>query len=47
MRPVLSSVLPLRLAQPMNREPSSPISNSEISVPTTATDVRAVTPWHR
>ena len=34
-------------AQPMNSEPSSPISSSDTSVPSTATDVRAVRPWHR
>ncbi len=42
---MLSSVLPVSAAQPMNNEPSSPISSSEISVPSTATDVRAVSPW--
>lgn len=46
IKPVLSSVLPLRNAQSMNPEPSSPISNSETSVPRTATEVRAVSPWH-
>ncbi len=45
MSPVLSSVFPDRLAQPMKSEPSSPISTSEMSVPMTATEVRAVSPW--
>lgn len=46
IRPVLSSVLPLSEAQPMKSEPSRPISSSEISVPSTATEVRAESPWH-
>ncbi|CAM5633688.1 hypothetical protein SGLAM104S_04165 [Streptomyces glaucescens] len=44
IRPVLSSVLPVSAAQPMSSEPRRPISNSEISVPRTATDVRADRP---
>ncbi len=47
MRPVLSSVLPVSAAQPMNSDPSTPISTREMSVPSTATDVRADRPWHR
>ena len=43
---MLSSVLPVSAAQPMNTEPSSPISSSDTSVPSTATEVRAVSPWH-
>ena len=46
IRPVLSSVLPVSAAQSMNTEPRMPISSSEISVPSTATDVRADRPWH-
>ncbi|PPS84222.1 hypothetical protein BZZ08_04485 [Streptomyces sp. MH60] len=47
MSPVLSSVLPVSAAQPMKSDPSTPISSSEIKVPSTATDVRADSPWHR
>lgn len=44
IRPVLSSVLPVSAAQSMNSEPRTPISSSEISVPSTATEVRAESP---
>lgn len=45
IRPVLSSVLPVSAAQSMNSEPSRPIRHRETSVPSTATEVRADSPW--